>query len=436
MTRCAIPDFSLVVLIGATGSGKSTFAKRFFRETEVVSSDHCRGLVSDDSTDQSVSADAFDLVSEIADKRLKNRRLTVIDATNVRSGDRRKWIELARRWHAPPVAIVLDPGLDVCLARNRSRPDRQFGPEIATRMVEDIRRELGGLEQEGFRRVAVLRGVAEIDAAEIVREALPADRRDLTGPFDIIGDVHGCCDELELLLATLGYRVEWGQTEGERTVAVTPPPGRTLVFVGDLVDRGPRTPDVLRIAMSMCAAGSALCVEGNHENKLGRWMQGRNVTIANGLRASIDQLQPEPSAFRDKARAFLDGLVSHLWLDGGRLCVAHAGLKPEFIGRDSGAVRSFALYGDTTGESDAFGDPVRLDWAQDYRGAASLAYGHVAQLEAVWVNNTICLDTGCCFGGKLTALRWPERELVSVPAARQYFAPKRPIFGAPPDPQS
>jgi protein phosphatase len=434
MAQFAIPDFSLVVLIGATGSGKSTFAKKFFRDTEVISSDHCRGLVADDPNDQSVSSDAFDLVRGIAEKRLKNRRLAVIDATNVRAADRRGWIEIARRWHALPVAIVLDPGLDVCVERNKLRPDRQFGPQVPQRMISEIRRGLRELEKEGFRRVTVLRGVEEIDAAEMLREPLWTDKRALTGPFDIVGDVHGCGDELELLLEKLGYRIEWSGVGDERAVSVAPPPGRMLVFVGDLVDRGPRTPDVLRIAMSMVKAETALVVEGNHENKLSRWMQGRNVKVAHGLQHTIDQLEAQSGAFKGEARKFISDLRSHYWLDGGRLCVAHAGLKEELIGRGSGAVRSFALYGETTGETDEFGLPMRMNWAADYRGKTAVVYGHVAQPEAEWVNNTICLDTGCVFGGKLTALRWPEKELVSVAAAREYFAPKRPIFAAPEKP--
>lgn len=432
----AIPDFSLVVLIGATGSGKSTFAARHFAATEIASSDAARGVVSDDPNSQAASTDAFDLVRFIAEKRLKNRRLTVIDATNVRSADRRGWIEVARRWHALPVAIVLDPGLDVCIERNKHRPDRQFGPQVPQRMIGEIRKGLRGLEKEGFRRVLVLRSVEEIEAAQIVREPLWTDRRKMTGPFDIIGDVHGCCDELEALMAKLGYQVEWTSSGSERVATVAPPPGRTLVFVGDLVDRGPRSPDVLRIAMAMVEAGTGMVVEGNHENKLSRWLTGRNVKIGHGLQQTIDQLAVESDVFRGKAGRFLSDLRSHYWLDGGRLCVAHAGLKEELIGRGSGAVRSFALYGETTGETDEFGLPVRADWAAGYRGSATVVYGHVAQPEAEWVNNTICLDTGCCFGGKLTALRWPEKELVSVPAAKTYFEPVKPLAPVkPPEPE-
>lgn len=425
--RIDIPDFALVVLIGATGSGKSTFAARHFLPTEIISSDRCRGLVSDDETDQSATADAFDLVRTIAEKRLKNRRLTVIDATNVRADDRKDWVALARRWHALPVAIVLDPGIDLCVERNKARPDRPFGPQVVVRMVSEIRRGLGGLQREGFRQVWRLGTAEGIDAAVVGRQPLWTDKRADTGPFDIIGDVHGCGDELEALLRRLGYTVDWQEVEGGRQVTVTPPPGRKAVFVGDLVDRGPRTPDVLRIAMSMVAAGTAHVVNGNHDRKLARWLEGRNVTVAHGLQQSIDQIEAEGPAFKAAIKPFLDGLLSHAWLDGGRLAVAHAGLKPEMVGRASPAVREFALYGETTGETDEFGLPVRLDWAAAYRGPTTIVYGHTPVLEPEWVNNTLCLDTGCVFGGRLTALRWPEKELVSVPAERVWCEPTRPL---------
>lgn len=356
-----IPDFSLVVLIGATGSGKSTFAAKHFLTTEVISSDTCRALVSDDETDQGVTADAFELVREIAGKRLKNRKVAVVDATNVRPADRKGWIELARQWHALPVAIVFDPGIDVCIERNRARPDRAFGGQVVQRMVSEVRRGLSGLQREGFRQVWKFSSLEAIEAAQIARQPLWTDKRHDHGPFDIIGDVHGCADELQALLTKLGYRVEWGDNAGDRTVTVVPPPGRKVIFVGDLTDRGPNSPDVLRIAMSMTAAGTAYAVQGNHDQKLERWLAGRKVKIAHGLQQTIDQLEGQDRAFREALPIFLDGLRSHVWLDGGRLAVAHAGLKEEMIGRGSGAVRAFALYGETTGEIDEFGMPVRAD---------------------------------------------------------------------------
>jgi protein phosphatase len=422
-----IPDFALVVLIGSTGSGKSTFAAKHFRPTEVISSDRCRGLVGDDETDQSVTGDAFDLVREIAGKRLKNRKLAVIDATNVRAADRKSWIELARRWHALPVAIVIDPGIDICIERNQSRADRPFGGEVVRRMVSEIRRSQRGLEGEGFRQVWKLTSAEDVDAAALTRVPLWTDQRSDRGPFDIIGDVHGCADELRELLAKLGYEVAWSTTDGTRNVAVSHPQGRKAVFVGDLVDRGPNSPDVLRIAMSMQATGTGQVVQGNHDRKLERWLAGRKVTVAHGLQQTIDQLQAESEDFRKSLPKFLSGLRSHVWLDQGRLAVAHAGLKAEMIGRGSGAVREFALFGETTGEIDEFGLPVRADWAANYRGETTVVYGHTPMLKADWVNNTICIDTGCVFGGKLTALRWPEKELVEVAAAKVWSEPLRPL---------
>jgi len=249
------------------------------------------------------------------------------------------------------------------------------------------------------------------------------DKRELTGPFDLIGDVHGCADELEELLGLLGYDVEWSGGD----VHVTAPAGRMVVFVGDLVDRGPRTPDVLRIAMAMAEQSSALCVDGNHDNKFARWTNGANVKTAHGLQVSVDQMAAEDPAFHARVRRYLAGLPPYLWLDGGRLVIAHAGLRQEMIGQSNGKIRSFALYGDTTGETDGFGNPVRRNWALEYRGEAAIVYGHVAAPEVQAVNNTWCIDTGCCFGGRLTALRWPERELVNVPARQVWFEASRPL---------
>ena len=140
------------------------------------------------------------------------------------------------------------------------------------------------------------------------------------------------------------------------------------------------------------------------------------MQITHGLAESARRRSTRRRRPRSATRrpTFLDGLISHYVLDDGRLVVAHAGLKEEMQGRGSGAVREFALYGDTTGETDEFGLPVRFNWAADYRGTAMVVYGHTPVPEPEWLNNTIDVDTGCVFGGRLTALRYPERELVSV----------------------
>jgi protein phosphatase len=451
-----IPELSLVVLVGVSGSGKSTFARKHFKPTEILSSDVCRGLVSDDENNQAATGDAFELLHFIARKRLAAGRLTVVDATNVQPESRKPLVEIAREFHCLPVVIVLDVPERVAHERNQSRPDRDFGPHVIRQQAGQLHRSLRGLEREGFRHVHVLRTLEDIESAQIVREPLWNNRKSEHGPFDIIGDVHGCYDELVELLANLGYELsaafpaDSGTTSDgkEGLPQLTPsssaavpesvgnpsvlrhPSGRKLIFLGDLVDRGPKVPQVLKLVMAAVASGAALCVPGNHDMKLMRKLRGKNVQITHGLAESLAQLEAEPPEFQRQVADFIDDLVSHYVLDDGKLVVAHAGLKEAMQGRGSGAVRDFALYGETTGETDEFGLPVRFNWAAEYRGAAMVVYGHTPVPEPEWLNRTINLDTGCVFGGRLTALRYPERELVSVPARHTYAEPRKPFLDA------
>jgi protein phosphatase len=300
---------------------------------------------------------------------------------------------------------------------------------VIRRQRDQLRRGLKGLQREGFRTVHTLRGEDEASDVSITRTRLFNDLRHQSGPFDVIGDIHGCRAELETLLTELGYTIS---RDHEGRAAGAHRDDRRAIFVGDLVDRGPDTPGVLRLVMGMVAAGDAFCVPGNHENKLLRALRGRNVQVTHGLAESLAQLAAETDEFRADAQRFMDGLISHYVLDGGRLVVSHAGLTERYQGRASGRVREFCLYGQTTGETDEYGLPVRYPWAQEYRGEAMVLYGHTPVPTPEWVNNTLCLDTGCVFGGRLTALRYPERELVSVPAAEIYYKPAKP-FQANPD---
>ncbi|MDQ2771293.1 MAG: AAA family ATPase [Bacteroidota bacterium] len=485
-----VPELALVLLIGSTGAGKSTFARRLFRPTEIVSSDACRGYVADDENDMAATNDAFELLHYWVAKRLKRGKLTVVDATNVQEASRKTLVALARQYHVLPVAIVLDVPESVAQQRNAQRPDRRhLGRHVIASHRQQLRRSLRSLKEEGFRHIHHLRSVAEIDAVQhLTREQLYNNRQEETGPFDIIGDVHGCYEELRALLQQLGYQVTedpildvrdlgvrvvaplagtsppspLSRGEGElvsssnlesaneeysqlhnlklEKLETSPPsprerglggevtgPRRRVIFLGDLVDRGPASPQVLRLVMSMVRDGSALCVPGNHDIKLLRHLNGKKVTVNHGLAETLAQLEAEPEAFKSEVRRFLDGLVSHYVLDGGKLVVAHAGLTEEMQGRGSGAVRAFALFGESTGEIDEFGLPVRYEWAREYRGRAMVVFGHTPVPDAEWLNNTIDLDTGCVFGGRLTALRYPERELVAVPAAQVYCEPVRPL---------
>ncbi|MGH3928818.1 MAG: AAA family ATPase, partial [Pseudonocardiaceae bacterium] len=321
----AIPELSLVALVGVSGSGKSTFARTHFGPFEVLSSDFCRGLVCDDENDQAATADAFDVLYYIAGKRLDAGHLTVVDATHVQTDARKKLVELARAHDVLPVAIVLDVPERVCIERNAARADRAFGDHVIRRQADQLRRSLRSLSKEGFRKIHVLRGVEEVEAAHIVREKLRTDYRHETGPFDVIGDIHGCRAELETLLTELGYAID--RDEHGRPVDAVHPEGRRALFLGDLVDRGPDSPGVLRLVMGMVSTGHAFTVPGNHEHKLVRALSGRNVQITHGLAETLKQLAGEPAEFRAQVQTFCHDLVSHLVLDGGNLVVAHAGLK-------------------------------------------------------------------------------------------------------------
>ena len=421
-----IPDPSLVILIGPSGSGKSTFAQQHFKSTEILSSDFCRGIVSDDETDQAATKDAFDVLHFIAAKRLSAGKLTVIDATNVQADARKTLQALAREYHFLTAAIIFNIPSQICQERNEERPDRDIRPDVIRRQVSQLRRSLRGLKREGFRSfVYLLSSPDQVESVSIERQKLWTDRTDEHGPFDIIGDIHGCYDELLELLQNIGYDIK---IEIDGKTFISHPDGRKVVFVGDYVDRGLKVAEVLRLVMDMHKHGVAICVPGNHDVKLARAIRGKNVNKTHGLAESLSQLENESEEFRSQVADFIEGLISHYVLDDGKLVVAHAGMKQEMQGRASGRVREFALYGETTGETDEFGLPERLNWAEEYRGTATVVYGHTPVPEPHWINRTINVDTGCVYGGRLTALRYPERELVSVPAHRTYYEPAKPLL--------
>lgn len=419
---------ALVVLIGPSSAGKTTFAKKHFKPSEILSSDYCRYLVADDENALDANDDTFELLHFMAQKRLQRGLLTVVDATNVRSQDRGQLLRLAKEHHVLPIALVINPGEKSMLERNAARPERNLPERVIRRQFREMKSSLRNIKREGFHLVLFLEDHEDINGLTIERIPLRNDKKELTGPFDIIGDVHGCYEELLLLLAKLGYTVSpIHDKQNLFREKVTPPPGRMAIFLGDLVDRGPDSPAVLRLVMSMIKAGIALCVCGNHDAKLLKELAGKQVQVSHGLAETLQQLEREPPEFIQEVKQFLEGLLSHYVLDGGKLVVAHAGLCEAMQGRASAAVRSFCLYGDTTGETDEFGLPVRYPWAEDYRGKAMVVYGHTPVPVPEWLNHTICIDSGCVFGGKLTAFRYPERDLVDVPALQQYAIPQKPL---------
>ncbi|MCL2276516.1 MAG: AAA family ATPase [Treponema sp.] len=416
-TLIEIPELCVVALAGVSSSGKSTFAKTHFKPSEILSSDYFRGLLCDDENNQLVTRQAFDALYYIASKRLELGKLTVIDATNVQKHARAGVLRLAREQNCLAAAIVLNVPEKIIKERSESRGDRNISWNIIARQANDLRESIEGLAKEGFRYVYVLSGEEEIASARIVRAPLWNNKKEEKGPFDIIGDIHGCFDELLELLEKLNYEVD------AENFTAKHPYGRKPVFLGDLCDRGPKNIEVLRFVMNMAKENGAWCVAGNHDVKLLKLLNGKNVQLTHGLDITARQLEEQSPEFAKEVKTFLDSLISHYVFDAGALVVSHAGLKEIYHGRTSGKVREFCLYGETTGETDEYGFPERLPWANDYKGKALVVYGHIPNPEVKTINNTSCVDTGCVFGGKLTAYRYPEKEIVQVKAKREYYAP-------------
>lgn len=415
-----VPSLSLVVLVGPPGVGKTTFARKHFRPTEVLTADHFRAMLSDSEDNQYVTEDAFRILSEVARVRLRRGLLTVVDACSLGEGDRKHLLEMARQSFVKAVAVVLAAPARTCVQRAGQRADRPLPEDVVRKCHQRFVQEaLPKVPREKWDRVYVLDTPELAEKAQLVREPLRTRAHELAGPFDFIGDVHGCYDELVLLIAKLGYVLD-PDPEGP---FARHPEGRKLVFLGDLVDRGPRTPDVLRLVMGSVRRGTALCVLGNHDEKCARALDGKKVKVHEGLRRSLVQLGAQSGAFRQQVQDFVAALPSHLVLDGKRLLAVHAGLPREMHGRDTDDVTQICKYGMSTGEHDASGHPVRLHWENDYRGETLVVFGHIVEREVRQVNNTVCIDTGCVFGGRLTALRYPERQIVDVQAHKIYIEP-------------
>lgn len=377
-----IPELSIIALIGKDESEKIDFARRHFEQAEVLDSD----ALEDDAA-----------------KRLEEAKLTVVDIINLQANIYDAIIRLAKQYHCLPVAIVFNTIWSV----------EEDVP------IEDL---VAHLQKKGFKKIYLLNNQDEIENTKVERIKLANNKRALHGPFDIIGDVHGCYDELCALLKKLGYAVD---EDYDTAYSLC---DRKLVFLGDLVDRGPKISKVLKLVMSMVKEGRAYCVLGNHDGKLQRKLRGANVQVIHGLEVTMQQLEQESEQFIQELKQFLESLVSHYVFDEGKLVVVHAGLKEKLHGRESKKVRDLAMFGETTGELDEQGLPVRLNWSEQYKGDAFVVYGHTPQVKARIINNTINIDTGCVYGGRLTAFRYPEKEIVDVEAKTAYYESKRPFL--------
>jgi protein phosphatase len=239
--------------------------------------------------------------------------------------------------------------------------------------------------------------------------------------LDIIGDIHGCYAEFQQLTIQLGY--DW-----ESGIPIHPE-GRMLAFVGDLTDRGPESLKVAGIVWELVMKSkTGYYVPGNHCNKLYRYLLGNKVQTTHGLETTVAEYlsldSNQKNAFRQSFLELYDSSPLYHVLDQGRLIIAHAGIREDYIGKNNSKVKTFVLYGDITGQTNPDGTPVRRDWAKNYNGKAVIVYGHTPVKEPRVVNNTYNIDTGVVFGGRLTALKYPEMELVSVPSSMPYVPEK------------
>ncbi|MES2206901.1 MAG: metallophosphoesterase [Pseudomonadota bacterium] len=417
--KIQLPEFSLVVFIDVSASVMLDIAAKHFLSSEILSFEIPKLPEGDSEHSQAHSKHAWQELLNVVRNRLKEGLLTVVNSPHRQSDHRKSLLSLAHQYHCPCTAIVIDTPQSIhqeptAIGFGQSDDESTFRPHQS---------RLSCLESEGFRRIYTLPFTEEMNTLTIERQPLPNNKKLEHGPFDIIGDIHGCFDELLDLLLKLGYHVSLNNHQ----YILHHPDHRKIIFLGDLVDRGPKSPEVVRFVMDITQSGQGYCVAGNHDVKLVKALRGRDITLSHGLKESMEQFSLETSAFRDQTANFLEQLVSHYVLNEGKLVVAHAGLKEEMHGRDSNKVRYFSMYGETTGKTDAFGLPIRYNWAEAYKGEALVVYGHTPLQQAEWLNNTLCLDTGCVFGGALTALRYPEKEVVFVRARQQYFALVRPL---------
>ncbi|MDH4127213.1 MAG: polynucleotide kinase-phosphatase [Spirochaetota bacterium] len=419
-----VPECSLILLIGISGSGKTMFAHKHFKLADIISLDHYRNIVLDNNNGETTYDNTIEVIRLICSKRLAKARLTLIDGNNLQNEYRKQFVSLSKEYHFSSVAIVFNIPEQLCRERNKSRSDYNIYSQTLNNQQELLNLTLNSLDGEGFNSIYILRSPDEVDNIKINLIPLQSNKKHLNGPFDIVGDIHGCFDELYELLLKLGYKITFSNNE-YRTEHKD---NRKIIFLGDLVDRGPKIAEVMRFVMDLVKSDDALCVPGNHDIKLVRKLKDKDAKTGFGVAESINQLEKEGINFTKKVTTFLDSLVSHYVLDNGKLIVAHAGMKEEYQGRGSSIVREFALFGESTGEIDEYGLTSRYDWAKDYKGKAIVVYGHTPVAQAEWVNNTINIDTGCVFGGILTALRYPENELVSVKAKHTYYTPMKPFL--------
>lgn len=416
--KIRIPKNALLVLVGASGSGKSTLAEKWFPGC-VISSDECRRKLAGDIPSaplQAYSDGAFILFKSWIQARLRHGLLTVADSTALRPEYRNDLAKIANEEHARVRYLFIDTPQDECLKRNEGRRDNDKVPDGV------IRRQFGSLSKSrGWLRTNEY--CYTIKPGDEVEFVLTDSISTIEAPaIDVIGDVHGCLNELVDLIEKLGY-FKGGFIENEQMV-YKHPEGRKLVFVGDLIDRGPEPYNVLNFVRRHVENGLAELVLSNHERKLRQFLGGGKVTIKEEFQKSLNSFPQD----LDKAglKAFLHTLRPYrTWTSpaGEPWVVAHAAFDPKFMGKMDGKIEAYCVYGPVNSVDPVTHMPDRIAWWETYKPGPKVAYGHIVtdDFKPRIVNGTYGIDTGCVHGGYLTALRLPEVTFTQVQARQVYF---------------
>ncbi len=277
------------------------------------------------------------------------------------------------------------------------------------------------LRRQGVKNVYLTDDLKEWNALSFRYKRMPTRMCDEHGPFDFIGDIHGCYEELKALLNKLGYESKEVIKNGSIYKRYFHPDKRKLMFLGDMVDRGPASDKVMELIVELYNQNMAYAVLGNHDEKFLRYLKGNPVKVNSGLETTIGQFEGKSEELKNNVIRFLKDLPSHYVLDGGRIVAVHAGIREDMQGKDKREIKDYCVFGEPGEEKKEDGLPVRQDWGRNYNGKAKVVYGHTPVKDPYWINNSIGIDSGCVFGGKLTALRYPEMELIYVDAFDSYY---------------
>ena len=442
MGELVLPSTGIVLIIGPSNSGKTTFLRKLInqgviKKSQVISSDDFRDLVGDSEFiewedrpgDEGVallyeyeliSQKAFEMIEQLLEIRCKLGKLTFVDATHLDENHRKNYLDMGRKYHVPVIALVLKVSKELLLERDGLRENPR-GHKRVKEQYHWFKKSLSTIKDEGFYAYYILTP-EEMGEWVVVVQKNPMEREVGKG-LDFIGDVHACYEELMELVQLLGYT---RSPDG----LYRHPHGRKIVSLGDVMSRGPHSMDSLLFFKKHVNAGLAYMVDSNHGWKIARWLDGRKVMLMHGDEKVEEELNQyakdhgnkETNKLKDELRDFLIQLPSHLIFlqNGVRVVVAtHGGIKDHYIGKESKRIQNFCRYGDTDG-FDEEGRPIRKDWFNNHQSPEIIVWGHDPRPDAVMINNTINIDQGVVFGGKLTAFRYPEKKIISVPAKQKY----------------